>query len=307
MADLDYSQLTSITAVGDTDLVATYPSGGPLRKITWLNFVAALTTKLSASFLQISNNLADVGSASAARGNLGLGSAATLASGAVFQVANNFNEVANAATARMNLAAAGTASPQLTGVPNIAPGASVGAGNGDIWVTAAGLLFAWVNGAAAQVVPTYIHVSNQQSNGVANPETPATGVWTKRTLNTVVVNTVTGATLVASQLSLPAGTYEVTLSHAPLYLGGGDLTTVQHRLRNVTDSANLLVGVGTLNIAAAAGFSSVPLIGQFTLSATKTVELDIWISAAGSLLSAGAAASSGAGEVYTNLYLRKIA
>jgi hypothetical protein len=101
--------------VADTDLLAVYPSGGPLEKITWANFAVSMAAKLSSTYLTISNNLSDLGSASTARANLGLGSAALLASSAVFQVSNNLSEVANAATARTNLGAAASSAPTFTG------------------------------------------------------------------------------------------------------------------------------------------------------------------------------------------------
>lgn len=115
MADKDYSQLTSASSAADTDLIAIYPAGGPLKKFLWSAFIAQVISSLGSAFLVVANNLSDLASASAARANLGLGTAATLASSALFQVANNFSEVANAATARANLGAAASASPTITG------------------------------------------------------------------------------------------------------------------------------------------------------------------------------------------------
>ncbi len=114
MADKDYSQLTSATTASDTDLLAIYPTGGPLKKMTWATFKAAVITALGSAYLTVSNNLSDLASASAARANLGLGTAAQLASSAFFQVANNLSEVANAATARMNLGAAASDAATIT-------------------------------------------------------------------------------------------------------------------------------------------------------------------------------------------------
>lgn len=115
MSDKDYSQLTSATTAGDTDLLAIYPTGGPLKKLTWATFKSLVITALGSVYLTVANNLSDLASASAARANLGLGSAAQLASSAFFQVANNLSEVASAATARANLGAAAAASPTITG------------------------------------------------------------------------------------------------------------------------------------------------------------------------------------------------
>jgi hypothetical protein len=53
--------------------------------------------------LQASNNLSDVASASTARTNLGIGSAATLATSAVAQTASNLSDLASESTARTNL------------------------------------------------------------------------------------------------------------------------------------------------------------------------------------------------------------
>lgn len=114
MADKDYSQLTASTTLDDTDLFAKYPTVGPLKKITWGTLKTLIGTAIGSLYLTISNNLSDLASASAARANLGLGTAATLASSAFFQVANNLSEVANAATARTNIGAAAASAPTIT-------------------------------------------------------------------------------------------------------------------------------------------------------------------------------------------------
>lgn len=115
MADKTLDQLTAATTASDTDLVPIYPSGGPLKKVTWAVLKSLMQTALGSAYLQVSSNLSDLANAVTARANLGLGTAATLASSALFQVANNLSEVSNAATARTNLGAAAAASPTITG------------------------------------------------------------------------------------------------------------------------------------------------------------------------------------------------
>jgi len=115
MADKDYSQLDSASTAGDTDLLAIYPTGGPLKKLTFSTFKSFVVTALGSTYLTVANNLSDLASASSARANLGLGTAATMASSAFFQVANNLSEIASAPTARSNLGAAAALAPTITG------------------------------------------------------------------------------------------------------------------------------------------------------------------------------------------------
>jgi hypothetical protein len=115
MADKTPDQLTAATTASNTDLLVIYPVGGPMRKLTFSTFISQVEGAIAATYLAVASNLSDLASTSSARANLGLGTAATLASSALFQVANNLSEVANAATARANLGAAASSAPSITG------------------------------------------------------------------------------------------------------------------------------------------------------------------------------------------------
>jgi len=115
VADLTYDQLSATATIGDADLLAVYVTADSLlKKIDYGSFKTVFAGSLAGTFLSVANNLSDVASASSARANLGLGTAAVLAVSAVFQVANNLSEVANAATARTNIGAAASDAPTIT-------------------------------------------------------------------------------------------------------------------------------------------------------------------------------------------------
>jgi hypothetical protein len=121
-----------------------------------------------------------------------------------------------------------------------------------------------------------------------------TGAWRTRELTTEVIDTGAfggfGGAVPANQISLAAGTY-LAYFNSPVGTNVGS----RSRLRNVTDGATLVNGGNNLYVGV--GF------GRFVLAATKTIELQQWVSAN---TNGGAALSSGEVEVYAQLLLLRI-
>lgn len=95
-----------------------------------------------------------------------------------------------------------------------------------------------------------------------------------RVLNTVVVNTIPGASLAANQVTLPAGTYQIDAC-APSWISN------KNKLIwfNVTDAATTTQGRGNYGDAAGAdpGQADACLVGYFTIASAKAFELRHWI------------------------------
>jgi hypothetical protein len=154
---------------------------------------------------------------------------------------------------------------------------------------------------AAGVAP-YMIVCDLKASGTAGG-TATAAAWNTRTLNTVRANTITGASLAGNVLTLPAGTYKYSGS-APAFLAGGH----QMRLYNQTDSAQIdagsteRAGTGDDTVTRSVGR------GQFVLGATKNIVMQHYLASnSGGTNALGLALSSGAGEMYAELHLEKVA
>ena len=96
------------------------------------------------------------------------------------------------------------------------------------------------------------------------------------TLSVVRTNEITGASLSSGVITLPAGTY-ISHSSVVFYRTNG----YNAKLRNTTDGADLLVGSGGHTWTNPDDASTCPsfIVGKFTLSAQKNVELQYFIDA----------------------------
>jgi len=155
--------------------------------------------------------------------------------------------------------------------------------------------------------PQVAHFRQEQASGTAPADTAVNGSFVTRTLNTTLVNTITGASLASNQITLPAGTYEVW---AQGMVGNADPSGGQGRGRlrvfNQTDAATLLNGpaIRLVNSSANQQAHMAQMFGQFTLAATKDVTLDEWTNGVATFGSS--ASTSGVVEIYNEIYLRKV-
>lgn len=154
----------------------------------------------------------------------------------------------------------------------------------------------------------YIHVQDQKSSGT-NGGTASSGSNT-RTLNTVVTNNLTGASLASNRVTLPAGTYEFDAKSAQA--SAGNAATVYHQLflYNYSDTAEIsnTRGLSVMNNPDTdQGCSTLATAsGRFTLASEKTIELRHAFSGGVSTIGLGVAGSLGT-EVYSDLKIWKVA
>jgi len=155
---------------------------------------------------------------------------------------------------------------------------------------------------SAPVTAPTIAIFNESQAANTNGGTSVANTYTKRTLNTTVINNI-GATLTSSVIALLAGTYNVS-AISTFFLPAA----VAIRLRNTTDSTTAVAGVnGYASASSAAGVIS-PLQGTFTITATKNFEVQYFCTAAQASNGLGVAINSaGVNEIYTQITIEKTA
>jgi len=116
-------------------------------------------------------------------------------------------------------------------------------------------------------VHNLLHVQDQKGAGTAGG-TFTTGAWRTRVLNTVVVNNITGASLSANQITLPAGRYFIS-AKCP----GFAVNTHCSRVQSTAPTATTLA---TGSVAYASGNSTTTdtfLDAILDLATDSTIEL----------------------------------
>lgn len=142
--------------------------------------------------------------------------------------------------------------------------------------------------------PERLHVRDQKASGTAG-DTFSSGAYQASVLNTVVANTLTGASLASNQVTLAAGTYRV---HGVVAANG---VAQRAALYDVTNAVYLLTGLN--NSGGGPGNGPYAFVdGDITLAGTVALELQLRVNSSG----AGLALSYGDPEVYADLVIERL-
>lgn len=147
-----------------------------------------------------------------------------------------------------------------------------------------------------------LKVSHRAASGT-NGGTSTSTSWNTRIWTTTDRNTIAGASVSGGDVTIPAGTYR--LERCRSAANNADLH--QAALYNVTDSANILVGSSARTGNSNSYQSDSSVDGEFTIASTKIVRLRHYITTGTSSTGMGFPVSSGAGELFGEMTLIKVA
>lgn len=142
-------------------------------------------------------------------------------------------------------------------------------------------------------------VRDEKTSGTSGGSATA-GSYVTRTLNTVVVNRIAGASLASNQITLPAGIYQIDAACPATGVG-----MHQARLYNVTDSSVIAYSTSMKATTGPANTSDLHL--TFTLSGTKALRLEHRAQGSTDANDFGSPCSFGNIEVYSSAVIRRIA
>jgi len=145
-------------------------------------------------------------------------------------------------------------------------------------------------------------IFNETQASATNGGSSVATTFTKRVLNTTVVNNITGCSIASSVITLPAGSYVVTAS-APCY----ESNLFKIRLQNTTDSTTAALGTSEYEGSSAVQTRGI-LSGYFTITGNKNFELQHYVQTARANLGFGNPTSiASVSEVYSTIQIDKVA
>jgi hypothetical protein len=143
--------------------------------------------------------------------------------------------------------------------------------------------------------------SETQASGT-DGGTFTSGSYVKRTLNTTVVNNITGCSIAASVITLPAGSYQVFAS-APAFAVNAHKT----KLRNTTAGTDIVIGASAQSSSADATQSVSQLRAFFTIAVSTNIELQHRCGTTKTTNGLGVASTFADSEVYSQITIARVA
>jgi hypothetical protein len=147
------------------------------------------------------------------------------------------------------------------------------------------------------LIGRFLHVYDEKTAGT-DGGTATSGSWELRTLNTVGLNNITGASLASNQITLPAGTYFID-AIAPTF------NTGSHKARLYDTTAAAAIFYGTTESSAGGNSSSSTIRGQFTLSVQSVLEIQHRVTTTNAGDGYGANAGFSVVERYTDVVIQR--
>lgn len=146
----------------------------------------------------------------------------------------------------------------------------------------------------------YLQFRDQKAQNTAGG-TFTSGAWRTRDITTEVVDDGGYGSLAANQITLVAGTYLIS-AIAPAVV----VNAHQARLQNVTDGTTVLLGTSSQASTAAGVVNHSVIKGQFTIGASKALEIQHQCATTAATFGFGVAANF-ATEVYTVVEFWRVA
>ena len=144
--------------------------------------------------------------------------------------------------------------------------------------------------------------NEQQSSGTAGGGFTS-GSYVKRTLNTTIVNNITGCSIASSVITLPAGTFSVQ-AWAPAF----SVNSHKTRLQNTTAATTIALGMNAFSGNAASYAETHSFVNcVFTLSVSSTIELQHRCQDTKTTNGLGVICTFGDNEVYSQIQIARIA
>lgn len=165
-------------------------------------------------------------------------------------------------------------------------------------------VYAYTRADGSPLIPSsaqVLIVADQKASGTPGGG-PLTGAWRLHTLNTVLYNSISGASLAANQVTLPAGKYLVQG-----WATGYGIGNFQTKIWNATLTANTtVIGANAQSSSGTGAEGSSSLMGEMVLATVTLLELHQQASTSNATDGYGQACSFGVVEVYASVSFTKI-